>query len=183
MNQTDLLLELTRRYTEPHRRYHDLRHVADMLCKGAGLNLSDEQVMAIWFHDAVYDPGSDSNEAESARLAVARLSALGWDDDRVMTVERIVLDTDGHVPSIEESRKVIDLDLSTLGGTWEQYRLNGQRIREEFAQVSDKDWNKGRGKWLKGMLGRERLFWTPWGAPLEDQARANLQRDLDSLSG
>jgi predicted metal-dependent HD superfamily phosphohydrolase len=181
VNETDLLLELTRLYTEPHRRYHDLRHIADMLCKGIELELSDEQVMAVWFHDAIYDPTSKTNEADSAKLAVERLGALGWDEDRIRTVERIVLDTDGHVPSIEESKKVIDLDLSTLGGTWEQYQLNGQRIREEFAQVSDQDWNEGRGGWLKSMLERQRLFWTPWGEPLEKQARANLQRDLDSL--
>ena len=45
--QTNLLIELTRLYTEPHRRYHDLRHVADMLCKGVALNLSDEQVYGL----------------------------------------------------------------------------------------------------------------------------------------
>ena len=73
MEATDLLMELTRRYTEPHRRYHDLRHIADMLCKGEALKLSDEQVMAVWFHDAIYDPTSKTNEADSAVLAVEKL--------------------------------------------------------------------------------------------------------------
>jgi len=180
--QTELLIELTRLYTEPHRRYHDLRHVADMLCKGVALNLSDEQVMAIWFHDAIYVPGSKTNEADSATLAVERLSALGWNAARVRVVERIVLDTCGHVPSIEESKKVIDLDLSTLGGSWESYQRNGRNIREEFANVSEADWNAGRGAWLDSMLKRKRIFWTPWGEPLEKEARSNLLRDRESLS-
>jgi predicted metal-dependent HD superfamily phosphohydrolase len=178
---TDLLLELTRRYTEPHRRYHDLRHIADMLCKGNALDLSPEQVMAIWFHDAIYVAGSKTNEADSAKLAVERLTALGWGAGRVKVVERIVLDTCGHVPSIEESRKVIDLDLSTLGGTWESYSRNGKNIRAELAHVSDAEWNTGRGAWLEGLLKRKRLFWTDWGAPLEREAFANLQRDLAEL--
>jgi predicted metal-dependent HD superfamily phosphohydrolase len=177
----DLLLELTRRYTEPHRRYHDLRHIADMLCKGQALNLSDEQVMAVWFHDAIYVPGSKTNEADSAKLAVERLTTLGWGAPRVKIVERIVLDTCGHVPSIEDSKKVIDLDLSTLGGTWESYSRNGRNIRDELAGVTDADWNKGRGAWLEGLLKRGRLFWTDWGAPLEKEAFANLQRDLAEL--
>jgi predicted metal-dependent HD superfamily phosphohydrolase len=181
MDNTGLLIELTRRYTEPHRRYHDLRHIADMLCKGEALALSDEQVMAVWFHDAVYVPGSKTNEADSAKLAVEKLTAAGWDSARVEVVEQIVLDTCGHLPSIKESEKVLDLDLSTLGGSWESYERNGRNIREEFAGVSDKDWNEGRGAWLEGMISRERLFWTPWGEPLETEARANLQRDLDLL--
>lgn len=181
MNATDLLIELTRRYTEPHRRYHDLRHIADMLCKGQALQLSDEQVMAIWFHDAIYEPGSGSNEADSAKLAVKLLGKIGWEAARIEVVKQIVLDTCGHVPKREESKKVLDLDLSTLGGSWESYQRNGDNIRLEYESVSEADWNAGRGAWLESMLDRARIFWTDWGAPLEKEARINLQRDFDSL--
>lgn len=178
---TDLLIELTRRYTEPHRKYHDLRHIADMLCKGAALDLTEEQLMAIWFHDAVYEPGNKDNEEDSADLAVQKLIAAGWTVERATVVADIVRDTKGHEPSTEEAKKVLDLDLSTLAGSWEDYQRNGRNIREEFASLSDEEWNKGRGEWLRGMLDRERLFWTEWGAPLEKQARENLQRDLNEL--
>lgn len=178
---TDLLIELTRRYTEPHRHYHDLRHIADMLSKGAALNLTEEQLMAIWFHDAVYEPGSKDNEEDSADLAVQKLIAAGWPVGKAQVVAEIVRDTKGHVPSTEESKAVLDLDLSTLGGSWEDYQRNGRSIRAEFASVPDEEWNKGRADWLRGMLERERLFWTDWGAPLEEQARKNLQRDLEEL--
>ena len=181
MDQSELLFDLTRRYTEPHRKYHDLRHIADMLCKGTALDLSEEQVMAIWFHDAVYEPGNKHNEEDSADLAVQKLIAVGWEVGRAQEVAEIIRDTNGHEPSGEASKKVIDLDLSTLGGSWEDYKRNGRNIREEYASVSDEDWNKGRGEWLRSMLDRERLFWTDWGAPLEEQARKNLQRDLDEL--
>lgn len=179
----DLLIDLTRRYTEPHRKYHDMRHIADMLCKGAALGLTEVQVMAIWFHDAVYEPGNKDNEEDSADLAVQKLIAAGWPVERAQEVAEIIRDTKGHKPSTEESKKVLDLDLSTLGGSWEDYQRNGRNIREEYGSMSDEDWNKGRGEWLREMLERERLFWTEWGTPLEEQARKNLQRDLDELRG
>lgn len=182
MTEDELIIELTRRYTEPHRRYHDLGHVAELLCKGAALELSNEQVMAIWFHDAIYVPGSDANERESAELAVERLTALGWSDKAVRTVEQIVLDTDGHVPTIEASKPVLDLDLSPLAASWEVYQGNGRDIRAELGELSDSEWDAGRKQWLTGMLERERLYWTDWGAALEAPARANLRGDLESIS-
>lgn len=169
-----LLIELTRRYAEPHRHYHNLRHISDMLSKG--LSLSDEQVIAIWFHDAIYVPGSPTNEADSARLAIEQIS--GWDADRVHIVERIILDTRNHVPSTEESKRVIDLDLSILGESPERYQSYVESIRKEFGHVSEEDWIAGRGAWIEGMIGRDRIFWTPWGESLEETARANLMQEL-----
>lgn len=177
----ELLIELTRRYTEPHRRYHDLRHIADMLLKGRGFPLSDEQVMAVWFHDAIYDPASKTNEIDSAELAVERLFQLGWEGARVKVVQQIVLDTKGHTPSIEASKPVLDLDLSTLAGSWEDYARNGANIRAEYASVPEADWLVGRRKWLESMLAKPALFHTDWGKGLESHARRNLARDLSEL--
>ena len=39
----DLLLELTRRYTEPHRHYHGLPHIAAMLAAGRTFPLDPVQ--------------------------------------------------------------------------------------------------------------------------------------------
>jgi predicted metal-dependent HD superfamily phosphohydrolase len=60
-------------YSEPHRFYHTLEHLAEMF-KVAG-KLADAAVdvaalqLAIWFHDAVYDPRATDNEERSAALA------------------------------------------------------------------------------------------------------------------
>ncbi len=180
---TKLLLELTKRYSEPHRRYHDLRHIANMLHHGAPLGLTEEQITAIWFHDAIYDPMSKTNEIDSAALAVELLTQAGWDEARIKTVEQIVLDTQTHRPMIEDSKLVLDLDLATLGGTWENYVAIGKRIREEFMVVPEEDWNSGRAAWLRGMLAKDQIYWTDWGKPLEAEARRNLSRDLELLEG
>ena len=182
MLPTHILLELTRRYSEPHRSYHNLQHVAKMLQSGANLGLSDEQVMAIWFHDVVYKAGSATNEQESADLAVQHLEDAGWQSKPIGIVRQIILDTKTHVPTLEESRLVIDLDLETLAGSWEDYQAVGRRVRAEFSHVSDADWATGRGAWSTHMLAKEQLFWTEWGRPLEAEARANLTREIERLT-
>jgi len=179
-----ILLELTRRYLEPQRRYHTLTHIAHML-QGAlqaaaseGNQISDEQIYAVWFHDAIYDPKTHDNEEQSAELAVRLLSAHGWDRTRIETVRAIVLDTKHHEPHLEASKAVIDADLQTLALPWEGYNKIGQLIREEYAHVNDADWKQGRSGFFKTWLDRPRIYYTPWGSQLEKQARANLARTI-----
>ena len=71
--------ELLRRWGEPHRHYHDRRHLSEVLAA-----LPDDAPRAVrlaaWYHDAVYDPTRDDNEEASARLAREQLHALVSDE-------------------------------------------------------------------------------------------------------
>jgi predicted metal-dependent HD superfamily phosphohydrolase len=63
------LEELVRAYAEPHRHYHTLDHVADLLRlweKHGGASDAGAVRLAILFHDAVYDPMRRDNEAARA---------------------------------------------------------------------------------------------------------------------
>ena len=55
-----LQVELMNAWAEPHRHYHDQRHLRECLAFWArwrGLSFrSGEVAMAVWFHDAIYDP-------------------------------------------------------------------------------------------------------------------------------
>src|SRR3954467_11456663 len=68
-------------HTEPHRFYHTLEHLAEMF-RVAG-KLADAASapaavhLAVWFHDAVYDPRATDNEGRSAALAAELLRPLG----------------------------------------------------------------------------------------------------------
>jgi predicted metal-dependent HD superfamily phosphohydrolase len=181
MNGSELLLDLTRRYSEPHRHYHTLEHIARMLHLGRGQDLSPVQVMAIWFHDAIYDPRSDSNEADSAELAREMLPRAGFEAEETEAVARIVLDTAAHRPTREESAPVIDLDLSSLAVPWKEFEANRVAIHREYAWLSAPEYREGLRSFLTGYLARERIFWTAFGADLEGPARANLQRALTAL--
>lgn len=181
---SSILLELTRRYLEPHRHYHTLEHIAHMLegtavaARSEGHALADEQILAVWFHDAVYDPRASDNEEKSAALAAAMLRAEGKDESFFGRVERIVLDTKHHVPSIALSQAVIDADLQTLALPWEGYLKIGALIRREYAFVDDAQWRQGRARFFSQWLQRERIYYTPWGRQLESQARSNLARTV-----
>lgn len=177
-----VLLELTRRYNEPHRHYHGIEHIAFMLHLGRDLNLTDEQTLAIWFHDAIYDVQSSRNEEDSAELAVEMLAAEGYPADKVALVKRMVLDTKAHRPTIEPSQLVIDLDLAPLSVPWEQFAANTEKIHMEFAALPVDKVDADRRKFFEAMLATERIFSSSWGATLESQARANLKRALQLSS-
>ena len=170
----ELLLELTRRHLEPHRHYHSVEHVAAMLHAGRVFPLDDAQIMAVWFHDAVYDPRSTTNEEDSAALARTLLLTAGWGEDRVELVQRIVLDTKRHAPSLPAAAPVLDLDLMSLAAPWPEFVRNTENIRKEYAHVADAEFAAGRTAFFTAMLERQRLFFTPFGAALEPAARANL---------
>ena len=175
---TDLLLELTRRHQEAHRHYHSLEHIAAMLHAGRQFPLDDVQTMAVWFHDAIYDPRSKTNEEDSAALAGTWLQRAGWAPTAIAAVQSIVLDTKRHQPSSPAAAAVLDLDLMSLALPWPEFARNTEAIRREYAHVPDADFRAGRMAFFTTMLQRERLFFTPFGAPLEAPARANLLRAI-----
>jgi len=180
--------EIIKRYTEPHRKYHTLHHLAQMLhlASDRGIKLSDEQQLAIWFHDVIYDvpaPKDISNEKLSSEFARDFLerdrnaSYFNW--PRVDLICAIIEDTEyPHMPTIPESAVVIDLDLSGLGLN---YWRNKELIRDEFSCYSDEEFNKGRLGWLKSMQKREKVFVSGLFDDLEDGARSNIEAEIKIL--
>ena len=56
-------------------------------------------------------------------------------------------------------------------------------MRAEYSHISDADFQSGRKAILEGFLERDRLFFTTAGqARFEVPARANLRREIDSLT-
>src|SRR5690242_14027091 len=70
--------DLARRYSEPHRRYHTLAHVEELLALLRDFELQDRDSVeaAVWFHDAIYDTRATDNEARSAELAATALREM-----------------------------------------------------------------------------------------------------------
>ena len=102
---TEVGNDLVRRWRQPHRRYHGVIHLrevlsaVDTLCAEEGVDGRSHSVatMAAWFHDAVYDVRPDAtNEADSAELADRQLSRLGVDPELVARVVAAVIDTASH---------------------------------------------------------------------------------------
>ena len=76
-----MIASLEAAYSEPHRHYHDRRHIQQCLAlldEVPELMESERRVLtwAIWWHDAIYDPRASDNEARSAELAKRELRDL-----------------------------------------------------------------------------------------------------------
>jgi predicted metal-dependent HD superfamily phosphohydrolase len=184
-----LLEELLRAYAEPHRHYHNENHIAELLQLldvHGGVADGDAVKLAVLFHDAVYDPKRQDNEAASASLAVEQLTALGFPVALIDKVERYVLATQHGAPSPPaedvDLHLLLDLDLSVLAAGPDRYRAYAQAIRREYVSIPNEVYSLGRRRVLEGFLLRQRIYLTERLQALwEGPARANLASEIASL--
>lgn len=183
-----LFEELVRRYGEPQRYYHTLEHIAACLYHldtvADRLERAVEVELAIWFHDAVYDPDRGDNEAMSADLARDALRELKLDPALGERVAGLILVTrHSAVSPSEDGRYLQDIDLAILGEKREVYDGYAARIRKEYSHVAEPYFRRGRRKVLEAFLGRERIFSTDhFFTRLEPRARENLARELGAAA-
>ncbi|HEV7823618.1 MAG TPA: metal-dependent phosphohydrolase [Mycobacteriales bacterium] len=180
--------DLLVRWSEPHRRYHTPDHLAAMLSvvDGHASEADDPDAvrLAVWFHDAVYDPRRTDNEDMSAALAARVLPAAGVPSERVAAVARLVRLTGTHDPgpSDRDGALLSDADLAVLAGEPDAYAAYAAAVREEYAHVPDEPFRSGRAAVLRSLVALPRLYHLPalreqW----EDRARANLAAELREL--
>jgi predicted metal-dependent HD superfamily phosphohydrolase len=175
-------LELLERWREPHRHYHTVSHLAAML---AIMGPAPVVELAVWFHDAVYDPRASDNEAASAELAERSLPAVGVGPATVVEVARLVRLTATHDPGPSDGAGglLCDADLSILAADPARYDAYVAAVRREYGHVPDEAFRVGRAEVLRHLLGLPVLYRVvPERAEWEVRARANLTRELSRLA-
>lgn len=181
------------RYREPHRSYHDVRHVrwvvrhVDELAIDHPLNDHGAVVAAAFFHDAIYAPSGADNERASADLAATTLRGLGWPPERTDAVTDMIVGTIDHRwrPTTSVDAAVLYAsDLGVLAARPAGYSDYVRNVRREYHHVDDASWVVGRAAVLRSFLERTAIY-----APVlrldewEARARGNLAAELDSLAG
>jgi predicted metal-dependent HD superfamily phosphohydrolase len=192
--------DLLARYAEPQRRYHDQRHLAEVLdaVDALAAHAADPRAVALaaWFHDAVYQPAAPPgrNEEDSALLAEQVLPALGLDagsGGTVAAVAALVRGTAHHeirtddpsAPPVADAEVLYDADLAILAAAPERYAEYTAGVRAEYAHVPDEVFRPARAAILRGFVDRPRIYRTPTAYTLwEMAARANLATELADLS-
>ena len=175
-------------YSEPGRAYHTAAHIADCLLQldlHHELAQSPDQVeAALWFHDAVYVPSAQDNEARSARLAETALTDAGVRLEVARRVAELILTTrHTAIPQDPDARLLCDIDLSILGRDPAGFEQFEQQIRQEYARIPELLYRHGRSRILSGFLQRDSIYQTPtFVAEYESQARRNLEAALIRLS-
>ncbi len=159
------------------------RHVEQLALVHPVRDLDALRVAAL-FHDAVYDPRSTTNEADSATLADARIADLDWPVDRRAEVRRLIELTSGHEVGAADlaGSVLVDADLAILGTDANEYQHYANAVRAEYSHIDDQGWRQGRARVLQHFLDRDAIFLTSTMHDAREQrARANLTAELAGL--
>ncbi|MGZ4626694.1 MAG: HD domain-containing protein [Kineosporiaceae bacterium] len=182
---------LLARWHEPHRRYHDVEHLAEVLAavdglaaqEGEGLDVPAVR-LAAWFHDAVYEARPGDDEQRSADLAVEVLTGLGVPADRSRRVAELVQVTLHNDPPAGDTDAAVlcDADLAILAADADRYTRYVRAVRAEYGHVPEPMFHSGRTMVLKALEAMPQLYRTAGGRQRWEQAaRANLTRELADL--
>ena len=186
-----LQAELMTAWSEPHRHYHDQRHLRECLALWTRWHAESQRpgevAIALWFHDAIYDPQAGSSELNSAAWAARSLVHAGADSDTAQRVHDLVMATQHDAPtalgSSPDAQLLVDIDLSILGSPAERFERYDQDVRKEYAWVPGFRYQEARAQVLQSFLDRPRLYHGPHAVQLlEAQARINLAAALSRLA-
>lgn len=174
-------------YAQPQRHYHNLQHITECLVeleRTHSLAAAPKLIAAaLWFHDAVYDPHSATNEEDSAALAVECLTAARVDPAVISHVRALILCTKRHDPaSVPDAALLIDIDLVVLGQPAARFWEYESAIRAEYAWVPWPTYAEKRAAILTRFLQRPALYRTEsFRSRYEATARANLAAAITRL--
>lgn len=184
--------ELSTRYREAHRAYHNLAHLEHCFAELDGVHARVADLaaiaLAIFFHDSVYSTGlGAANEEKSAELAERICGELGIEAGVRARVCELILATKRHAGLRDDDADgalFLDIDMAILGQerfVFEEYEAN---VRREFAWVPDWLFRRRRAQFLRALLAREAIFASAvFHDRYEARARENLARSLVALQG
>jgi predicted metal-dependent HD superfamily phosphohydrolase len=182
-------VRLIEKYSQEHRFYHNLSHIRAMLEAAEKFRSKfadyDSVRLAIWFHDAIYDPKARTNETESAALAVKILAELNFPNAQIEKVKKMVLATEKHdATTLDADGKLfLDLDLGILAAKKEVYKKYSEAIRKEYDFVPENLYREKRREVLQSFLQRQNIYYTgEFRELLEERARVNIANEIEELS-
>lgn len=179
-----VLEQLLRHYRQPHRHYHTLQHLGECLrllepALGLALHAGEVQ-LALWFHDAVYEPRARDNEARSADWAVSVLHRQGVAPEVSSRVHGLIMATcHAAVPREPDAQLLVDADLGILAAAPARFAQYQAQVRAEYQWVDAALYQVRRREVLQGFVARESIYASAYFRQrLEAEARRNLAQAL-----
>ncbi len=176
--------DLCRRYAEPHRAYHTLAHIDHCLEEFESARLlashPDAVDLALWYHDAVYNPRATDNEERSAKLDLEMGRRASLPPDLIRTAGDLILASKHRaLPADPDGQVFVDVDLAILGQSWRRFSEYEELIRREYEWVPSWLFRRKRSTLLKSFLARTTLYSTSlFRHKYESKARDNIARSL-----
>ena len=177
--------EIAKQHSSRMRNYHTLDHLDNMLLQLKAVQPAiehwDAVVLAVAYHDIIYNPLRSNNEERSAAIAVERLTSAGVDAGTITRTHRHILASKTHKMSTDQDTNYfIDADLSVLGAGRDVYEAYAMNVRKEYRYYPDLLYNPGRKKVLRHFLDMPRIFKTEqFYLNFETKARQNLLWELE----
>lgn len=194
--------ELFKQYNEKHRKYHNTKHIFDLLethnyiyYKQGLVELNDPEAIefAIFFHDSIYETNLDEyiyNEQRSSEYVRFQLHQINFDQDFSNLVHDYIMYSDDCVVRnqdmiTEKSNEFIndicylhDLDFSYLGKDFNTFMRISKQIKKEFGWFFRTfRFNGKRKRFLTSLLNQDSIFKTKYFIDnYEDQARKNITK-------
>jgi predicted metal-dependent HD superfamily phosphohydrolase len=171
-------------YSKATAFYHNLSHIKAMIKSfeqhKAQLQQPDEVLLAIFFHDLVYDIQAADNEAKSAQEA-RQLLADAQNID-IEAISALILATQKHQAQTNDEAYLVDFDLQILGSSPELYVAYTQKIRKEYRAIPNKIYQPERKAILEAFLQQESIYQTQAFKDLyEQQARENIAAEIATM--
>ncbi|CAL2082544.1 hypothetical protein [Tenacibaculum sp. 190524A02b] len=175
---------LLKKYTEPHRAYHNFKHLEELFkyfdVHQNSLEHPDIVAFSIFYHDVIYNIWKKDNEEKSAELATTELTKLNL--PFVNSVAQQIIATKTHHATDNDTKYLVDFDLAILGQSEKTYQHYTQLIRKEYKLVPSLLYKSGRKKVLAHFLNKSSIYATEAFRSLyEVQARENLKNELNNI--
>ncbi len=174
--------------------YHTPVHVMSLFsfAKEHRIELNRSEKLAIFFHDAIYRPGSKNNEDLSIAFMESLLTETGADANVIKDARYIIwstskhlVDDNGPVELYGPFKLVMDLDMSGFSATPGVFTFQSLMIEKEFHRGYGSDiftkeqFLKGRQKFLKALKNKKSIYRTErFLDQFEKRAQINLSNAI-----
>lgn len=172
-------------YSEENRKYHNLNHINHcintlVLAINSGMTpvLIPEIIIALFFHDLIYDTHKLDNEDRSAIITSCILRSAGASmeqSSRICAMIRLSHHKEIYEVLNFDQMIMLDVDLSILGEKDEEFFKYDTQIRQEYSWIPDDIYNFQRINILQKFLDRKSIYHTQYFIDsYESKARDNL---------
>ena len=175
-----ILNKLIAAYSEKQRAYHTIQHLYECLILlelvKPYLNDFYAVALALWFHDAVYNPQAKDNELKSAELFEQYVTA-DLSDQTVIKIKQWIVATQKHASTDElDLQFLLDIDLAILAASPARFVEYEQQIQQEYAWVDPEIYSVKREEVLRSFYENQPIYQTKYfREKFEQKARKNLK--------
>lgn len=115
--------------------------------------------LALWLHNAIYDPQARDHEERSADGCTDLAKSAGVSTTISAGAHACILATrHRHLPTNNAEQLMVSIDLVILGEVPKRFRTNDRAIRKEYSWVPIATYRQERARVLRSFLTRPTVF-------------------------